>query len=391
VGEERRPVLDAVGGLGQPFGAVLSGRFYGDGSSLPALVPFGDRVLLATGDAGAGSFRAVTLPDGEVRWGREYAGGAARGGLVADRLVVLLGGTRPSLVSFDSEDGDRVGCLAVPVAARGQGGTLLTDQAGRDVVVAAGPPGSPVTLSRVAPVPGSTAWDVRLAGVVEAGSLTATAGSVVVGRLPADPVRRTETAVAGGIERPTLAAYSLDDGSPVWRYPGPGAAADHAATVVGHDPSSGLLLVLSTAGPTQDAARTSLVALDDAGREVWQRPLGTGFWDASLWGDRVVAQGPDPRGGPRLRAFAVADGHPVWDVPSRAMPPQGKDPRQNVGAAVEVGDVFVAPAPNGLISVDRDGRVRRLDSEVAIDEVLPAGDVAVVRAGGALLVVGITR
>lgn len=393
VGDERRPVVDAVSGLG--LGEVVAGRFFEDG--VPSLVPIGDEVGLAT----PRTVRVVGLPDGETRWGRSFGATAAGGGLVADSFVTLVGGATPSLLSFDPESGDLDGCVEVPSATGGDPTVLLTDQAGRDVVVGVGPPASAVTLSRVSP-DDAVVWERALTGLVEAGSVTVvgspdggsgggTGAAVVVSRLGADPVRRSEMAVAGGIGAPTLTAYSLDDGSPLWSYPAAPDVATTAVSVVGHDAEEGLLLVMasSAAGGTDSRlARNRLVALDAAGEEVWSTRLGSGYWEASLWGAVVVAQGADPAGGPQLRAFSVADGSPSWRIRSAEAPANGDQPRLNFGSAVPLGSQYAVPAPNGLVVVDPgSGSFERLDSDVAIQQVFPAGDHLVVRTDEALLVI----
>jgi outer membrane protein assembly factor BamB len=154
-----------------------------------------------------------------------------------------------------------------------------------------------------------------------------------------------------------------------------------------------VLVVESTARSNASAEQTSaaLVALGTDGRTLWRRPVGTGYWDASLWGSSVVAQGPDPNGGPQLRAFDATSGTPTWRIGSGQAPPHGRHPRPNFGEAVQVDDRFVVPSPNGLLDVDpATGSFHRLDSDVAIEQVLPVADHAVVRTAGALLVVGLT-
>jgi hypothetical protein len=105
-----------------------------------------------------------------------------------------------------------------------------------------------------------------------------------------------------------------------------------------------------------------------------------------------VVQGPDARGGALLRAFAAPDGAGSrterWTLSSRTLPGKGDRPRTGFGAGVAIGDGYVLPAPNGLVLVDPgSGTVERLDSTERIDQVLPVGEVVVVRAGAALLVV----
>jgi outer membrane protein assembly factor BamB len=391
VGEERRPEIDAMEALGDPFGDVVSGRFYAAGTPAPVLVPFGDDVVLASPGQDSGAFRAVDVPEGTVRWGRGYDGGAARGGLLGDDFVVLVGGPEPSVVSLDPEDGDQRSCVATPVGdASGAATTLLTDQAGADVAVVAGPPAAAVTLSRIAPVGEEVRWVEQLDGIVEAGSVTVVGGTVVVSRIAQDPVRLADMAAAGGIAAPMVTAYSLEDGRDLWSYPAADEAATTSALVVGSDPASGNLMVL-TAEPgrsgSSKATRARLVALGPDGAETWSTRLGSGYWSASLWGDLVVAQGAAPRGGARLRAFDGTNGESLWSLDSATLPSLGEQPRTNFGSAVAVGEELLVPAPNGLVAVDpATGVVERLDSTVAVEQVFPAGDHLLVRTHDALFV-----
>jgi hypothetical protein len=392
VGDERAPVLEAVGGLGGPFGEVVAGRFYAEGTVPPVLVPFGDDVVLADATTEAGEFLAVDVPEGEVRWGRGYAGGAARGGLVGDDFVVLVGGTTPAVVTLDSEDGSREACVAAPVAGEsGDVTTLLTDQAATDVIVLAGPPAASVTLSRVAALDGQVRWERELIGLAEAGSVTVVDETAVVARVAADPVRLADMAAAGGIGAPMVTAYALADGADVWSYPAPDRSATTAASVVGSEPGSGVVVVVTAergGSRSSKATVARLAALDAAGEELWTSRVGTGYWSAALWGDLVVAQGASPSGGPQLRAYSLADGTLRWTIDSSEAPAVGTQPRRNFGGAVAVGEDYVVPAPNGLLLVDpATGAVERLDSQVAVEQVFPAGDHLVVRTAQALLVV----
>ncbi len=391
VGEERRPVIEAMEGLGGPFGGVVAGRFYETGDPVPVLVPFGTDVVLAGAQESGGDFRAVALPEGTLAWGREYDEGPARGGLVGDDFVVLVGGPTPALVALDSADGDERGCVAVPVGGEaGDVDVLLTDQAGTDVVVLAGRPAAPMTLSRIDPRAGELRWDRELDGVAQAGSVTAFSGDVVVSRVADDPVRLADMAAAGGIGAPMVTAYSLDDGSAAWTYPAAERSATTAASVVGSDADSGVLLVLTVAPGRSRSAKATvarLVALGPDGNQLWATRLGDGYWNASLWGRQVVAQGPGRRGGAQLRAFDAGDGRPAWSLQSTSLPSSGDQPRTNFGSAVAVGDGYVVPAPNGLVRVDpATGAFDRLDSPVAVDKVLVAGDLALVSTKQALLV-----
>lgn len=391
VGEERRPVVEAVAGLGGPLGEVVAGRFYPEGTAPPVLVPYGDGVVLAEAGPEVGDFRAVDLPEGSVRWGRGYDGGVARGGLVGDAFVVLVGGVDPVVVALDAGDGDARSCVRVPVAGEsGQVATLLTDQAVTDVVVVAGPPAAAVTLSRIAPRDGRVVWDRELTGLAEAGSLTVVGATAVVSRLGVDPVRLADMAAAGGIGSAMVRAYSLDDGTDAWSYPAEQEASSTAASVVGSEPGSETVVVLTAREGRSGSSKATvarLAALDAGGAEEWSTRIGTGYWSASLWGDLVVAQGAGREGGAQLRAYSVADGELRWVLDSASLPSLGEQPRTNFGSGTAVGDRYLVPAPNGLLLVDPStGETVRLDSEVAIDQVFAAGDHLLVRTGQALLV-----
>ena len=372
VGDERRPVVEAVSGI---LGEVVSGRFYESG--VPALVPLGDHLGLAAGT----SVRAVTLPDGEHRWGWEYDGEAARGGMVGESFVLLVGGDEPAVVSIDAGDGDLTGCVEAP--HRGTG-TLLTDQAGEDVVVAAGAPGDGVTLSRVAPAADEVRWERAVGELPATGGVTVAGAAVLVSQVAGDPVRLAEAALGPPGAQPAVAAYSLDDGAPTWTFPSEGAA-----TVAGHEPASGTTYTVTMrrgAGKDPRDVVAGVAALDGEGRTRWQRHLGEGFWSGSLWGDVFVAQGPGPGGATLIRGYV--DGRRVWTLDSRAFPGLGLQPRPAFGAAVEVAGRYLLPAPNGVVAVDpRTGRATRLDSTEPIEQLLPVGEHVVVRTRTALLVV----
>src|SRR5690242_4911216 len=56
VGEQRRPVLDALAGLRAPFDGLVAGRFYDSPSQVPTLVPSGSGVVLVVAQRKASSF-----------------------------------------------------------------------------------------------------------------------------------------------------------------------------------------------------------------------------------------------------------------------------------------------------------------------------------------------
>lgn len=394
VGEERQPVIDAVDDLDGPIGDVVAGRFYADGTAPPVLVPFGEDVVLASAADDDGDFLAVEVPDGSVRWARGYDGGAARGGLVGETFVVLVGGADPAVLALDSGDGDERGCTPVPLAGGsgeiGTEGTLLTDQAGTDVVVAAAPAAAPLTLSKVDPLDAEVAWQQELSGVAEAGSLTVVGDTAVVGRIELDPVRLADMAVAGGISTPMVRAYSLDDGTESWSYPGPEESRSTSAMVVGSEAGTDRVVVITAEAGSSRSSKASvarLVALEPDGTESWSTRLGSGYWSASLWGDLVVAQGAGKTRGAQLRAYSLTDGDLRWTLASADLPSVGDQPRTNFGSGTAVDGGYLVPSPNGLLLVDpATGESERLDSTVAVEQLFAAGDHLLLRTRNALLV-----
>ena len=300
------------------------------------------------------------------------------------------------MLTLDGASGELVACAQVPLAGAATGQpptTLQTDQAGPDVVVVAGRPASPVTLARLPVLPGtpegSTSWRRELAGVPEAGGVSVVGDRVVLSRV-VDPVRLAEMAVAGGIGSALVSTYDVATGEPGWTYPAEGAPDDRAAMLLGEDPGTGGLLLLEVApGPDDRVTRSewTLVALDADGEPRWRRPLGPGLASGSVWGDRVVVQGPAPGGGARLRAFDL-DGRPVWSLATPDLP--FGEQRDNFGSATAVGDQRLVPSPNGLVALDpTTGRPRPLNLREPIDELVVVGEHLVVRSGPALLVLAV--
>ena len=397
VGAEREPLVRAVDALPAPFGEVVSGRFYGDQDRVPQLVGDGDAVVLAEPPARPGgptTLREVEPPEGEVRWARTLVGGAASGGPVGDRFVTAVGGADPTLLTVDASSGELLGCHDVPVA-RGTGpATVRTDQAGSDVVLVASRDGAASTLSVVDPEDGTVRLRTTLPAPDEVGSVSVVGGQAVVSRVGHDPVRLAELATRGGIPRPMVTAYSLDDGKPTWTYPRrsdpdtapPGTAPPAtAAAVMDTDPRTGATYVLAVDGAGGSPV-SRLVALDVEGRTTWTSTLGRGFWDASTSGDLLLVQGPDPAGGAVLRALHRDDGSSAWTLHTRDYP--GPRPAlQRFGPATEVGGRLIMTTPAGLVLVDpATGRASAVRTSLRVDQVLPVGDQVLLRSGEALLV-----
>src|SRR5438270_813758 len=100
----------------------------------------------------------------------------ARLALVVGALLAFV-----AAAAVDPGAGTQAGCVAVPTQA-GAAHTLLTDQAGSNVVVAAAPLAAPLTLSRIDPSH-AVRWHEQLPGVGDAGSVTVSGSSVVVSRV----------------------------------------------------------------------------------------------------------------------------------------------------------------------------------------------------------------
>ncbi len=389
VGDERAPVVEAADDLPAPFGDVVAGRFYGSEERVPQLVGDGGSVVLAVpprSPGGPTTLQEVVPPEGEPTWTRTYAGGGASGGPVGDLFVTAVSGSRPTLLSIDAGSGELVGCRPVPVAKGTGDVTVLTDQAASDVVLAATRPGSPSTLSVVDPADGTVRLESTLEGPGEVGSVSAIPGQAVVSRVTRDPVRLAEMAEAGGIERPMVTAYSLDDGSPTWTYPRGKRAPLTAAAVLDSDPATGETYVLAVSGPGRAGTASSLVALDADGRVRWSQFLGAGYWDASIADDLLLVQGPASGGGALLRALHREDGARAWTLFSRDYP-AGKQALQRFGPATSIDGSLVMTAPGGLAVVDpASGDTTRVRTPLRVDQVLPVGGHVLLKAGAALLV-----
>ena len=389
VGAERQPVVRAADALPAPFGQVVSGRFYGHQDRVPQLVADGDAVVLAEPPATPGgptTLREAEPPEGEVRWARTLGGGAASGGPVGDRFVTAVGGADPTLLTVDASSGDLLGCHDVPVAGGSGAAIVRTDQAGSDVVLLASRPGGAPTLSVVDPENGTVRLRATLPPPDEVGSVAAVGGHAVVSRVGHDPVRLAELARRGGIPRPMVTAYSLEDGTKTWTYPRDPAPRT-ATAVMDSDPRTGETYVLAVTG--RGGPSSTLVALDADGRATWTKPLGRGFWDATTSGDLLLVQGPDPAGGAVLRALRRDDGSPAWTLHTSDFPGP-RQALQRFGPAAEVGGRLVMTTPGGLVLVDpATGRVAAVRTSLRVDQVLPVGDHVLLRSGEALLVLAL--
>jgi outer membrane protein assembly factor BamB len=389
VAATRLPTVTAFEELDPPFGPVVAGRFLKQGQSAPALLPLGDRLGLVSGSV----LRVLDLPSGEVAWSLRLSAPLASGGLVGDHVSLLTGGPSPTVVTVAADDGEPESCAEVPLTGTPTGqppDSLVTDQAGPDVVVAAARTASPVTLSRLVVLPAEereeagawTAWEQELTGVTEVDDVRVVGDDVVVSQV-ADPVRLSEIALAGGITRPLVTAYDAADGEPTWNHPV--GAGDRAATVVAEEAGSGTVFVLEVS-PTGDGreTRSRLVALDSEGGVRWTRPLGTGLTSGSGWGDLVVVQGPGPDGGARVRAF-TPEGARAWSLATPDLP--FGEQRDNFGSATTVGEELVVPSPNGLVAIAPDtGDPRPLNVREQVDDLAVVGQHLVVRSGPAVLV-----
>ena len=395
VGDERRPVVqaaDEVAGV-LDLGEVVSGRFHGSPLDVPALVPLDaavpGHVLLAAPDAGGGQvLTAVGVPGGEPSWSRSFAAPMRGGGLVGEHLVVLSGGARPGVLTLDPAEGEVRSCLTLPVDA-GEGTRLLADQAGAEIVLAtATEPG--VRVLKVDPGSAEVPWTHDSDALTEAGSVTVVpdeeGAMVVVGRTVADPVRMAELATAGD-PAPSVEALALSDGRSLW------TSGDGAVAVVGAGEGGTLVLLTASVAPDApgDEPVFSLAALDTDGTELWRTELGREPVGAELWGDTVVVRGVTPAGRLELRAFPLTTGRQTWRL-TTSTDEDGDGPDGGLGAGTSLGGRYVVPAPAGLLEVDPATGEHRLvragGQRLAVDQVLPVGDLVLIRSGAALLVVG---
>ncbi len=387
VGNERRDVVEGISGLG-PLGEVVAGRFYEEQVEAPALVPYGDRVgMVAAPAEGPASLTVVDLatdgvpptdwavelsPEGDTSW-TGFTGGA-----VGDDWVSVFSGGRPALLTL--EPSGAVGtCLELPVDGGGADVVAVTDQAGADVVVLASAATAGWWLGVVDPVDGSVIAEGRDDGP-DTWQEVKVAGDLVVGSRWSTSTIGTSGAPRGSDAlRPWIAAWDLE-GEPLWTYP---AEADRAFPAVLLDQGDdGTSYVVSF-----DRDGRWLDAVDASGSRRWRAPLAPGEWSGSLWDDVVVVRGPDPDGGPMLRAYDVQDGRERWVVRARQAPRLGDDPRRDFGEPLTDDGAWWVPSPNGLLRIDqRSDQVRRVDSRVRVDELVQVGDRVLVRSGPAVLV-----
>lgn len=390
VGDERRPIVTAADEVAAELGLgeVVSGRFHDTALDVPGLVPLDaalpGAVLLASPSADGQLLTAVRLPEGEAVWAREFGTPMRGGGLVGDLLVVLTGGDVPGVLILDPADGAVHGCVVLDEEVSTGDVRVLADQAGPEIVLALGSGG--VTVHDVDPASASIGWSRRLTALTEAATLTVVPDEdgavVVVGAAGPDPVLLGD--LAGTDAAGSLEAVGLADGAPAWTYPEDGSAV--GVVDAGED---GTLVLLSAGRDPQRPQRPptlSVVALDAGGTELWRRRLGREPVGLELWGDTVVVRGDDGSGRPALRGHALATGQPTWRLTSPAAP-DGSD--GGLGGGTALGDRYVVTAPGGLLAIDpRSGEHRLVRTDLLVDQLLPVGDLVVLRSGAALLVVG---
>ena len=389
VGRERRDVVEGLSGLG-PLGEVESGRFYEELTAVPALVPYGDRLgMVAAPEEGRASLTAVDVaadavpvtdwavqlsPDGEPPW-TGFTGGA-----VGDDWVSVFSGGRPALLTLDPDGG--VGtCRELPVDGNGVDVVAVTDQAEADVVVLASAATAGWWLGVLDPGDGSVAAERRDEGP-DTWQEVAVAGDLVVGsRWRTSTIGTSGAPRSSDAQRPWIAAWDLD-GKPLWTYPAEGERPFPAVLLDQGDDGTSYVVSFDGGGRWLDA-------VDASGRRRWRTPLRAGEWSGSLWDDVVVVRGPDPDGGPMLRAYDARDGSARWTVRARQAPRLGDDPRADFGEPLDDGGAWWVPARNGLLRIDRrSDEVRRVDSPVRVDELVRVGDRVLVRSGRAVLVTG---
>jgi hypothetical protein len=384
-GSARRGVVEAVEGLGGPVGSVVSGRFFERLTARPSVLAYGDRLALVSAPRSGGAALDVVDPaDAGTDWHTGLSSDPAwtsfTGGPVGEDLVLAFSGADPTVLSL-ADDAQVAGCHALPRA-----GTVpvqvRTDQAGADVVVAT-VGGAERVVRLLDPVSGKARWSATSSGPLA--SVTVAGDLVLLAR--ADSATVATNGLPVPAPGPWLEALSLGEGEPLWSAPPLGGRAASAAS----DQSGPLVLLTAGADGTSYALEVGdrgslLVALDARGDRLWSRRAPEGFTSAWLWEDRLVLRGPDPAGGPMLRAFDTATGRPAWQVRARQAPGVGDDPRPGFASPlVEEGTAWVA-APNGLLEVDvATGRTTRHDSTAPVDQLFRVGDSTVVVSGTAVL------
>jgi hypothetical protein len=383
-GARRRAVVDAVEGIGGPVGSVATGRFFERRDRTPTVLAYDDRLaLVSTPAVGRATVNVVDPDTAATDWRVDLSSSPLwttfTGGPVGEDLVLAFSGHDPTLLTLDA-DSAPLGCLTLRTGRRAHEGStdVRTDQAAADVVVATvgRAPAHPRVVTRLQPSTGRDRWSVDGSGPLA--SVTVAGGLVLLARSDSATVATEGLPGPGASRGPWVEALHLEDGLPAWEL-------DDASVLLTAGPDATSYLLQTGGG------RPRLVAVDAEGRRRWSHPAPLAFRSAWLWRDRLVLRGPDPGGGPMLRAYDTATGDPAWQLRGRQVPPVGETPRNGFGTPlVEDGTAWL-PAPNGVVEVDTaTGRATRHDSDAPVDQLLRVGDPAdgrvVVVSGTALLV-----
>jgi hypothetical protein len=385
VGERRQVVVEALEGLG-PVGTVEAGRFFESQAGVPALVAYGERLTLVAAPEGRPARVTVVdpaEPGAPTDWSSDVAPGedwwtTFTGGAVGPDWVSVFSGKAPALLSLDGEGAQNV-CLPVPLSGAGTDVTAVTAQAGEEVVVLASAATGGAWFGVVDPSSGEVVSERRDQGAATWQKVEV-AGDLVVGsRWLPSTIGTSGAPRPGDAQAPWVAAWGLD-GAQRWTYPAEDARTFPAVLLDLAEDGTSYVGSFDRGGPWLDAVTPT-------GERAWRQPIQPGEWSGSLWDDVVVVRGPDPGGGPMLRAYDARDGSERFVVRARQAPRIGDDPRSGFGEPLTDEQAWWVPGPNGLLRIDRrTDAVRRVDSEARVDQLLRVGERVVVRSGPAVLV-----
>ena len=378
-------------GLGATFGALRSAS-PGDNSIWrnDTLMPVGDDVVVGSGTSlfdPEGEVRRVDLSSGDVGWRRTYWAQPLAGGLVGGAFVGLIRPpsvhsvlSAPVMTAFDPSDGRMIACATVgrdvqTADAYADERTHAVCRMGDDFLVVvpretrhqdedthgtkASTSGTKLSLSRVVPATGATAWAVELdpdvvdnvgaIDVIDDVALLSTVDSTN----SAVFMRLFQSGPGSPDADPKVVAYSTDDGHQLWAFhPTTSGTALSYATVVGTDPKTGIIVIDSGGRVEHDkypyVLDRTLTAVDVSGKVLWSKAVtetGNPQPDfVTVLGSTVVVHSWAADDS-RLFGWDITDGTQVWSDAGGGTPLRWAD-------AVQVGGLWLVPTLFGIKVID---------------------------------------
>lgn len=346
--------IDDAQGLGAPFGDLRSAS-PGEGSfsSNTTLIPAGDDIFLASGTGWLGydgDVRMVDLSSGDLVWTRTYTARPLTGGLVGDAFASLVRPWgdddvlhAPVMTAFDPADGSMIACGTV-------GEDVLTADAdeiednhaigrlGDDLLVVLpreteeareDTGGTALSMSRVTPATGETAWTVELDPEVvdNVGALDVVDDVVLLSTVDTSDRTVFLSLFPGRVfpdADPKVVAYSTGDGRQLWTFPETTSGTEPLyAHVVGTDRETGIIVIESgewiESSDYPYVLDRTLTAVDVSGEVLWSTTVtdtGNPQPDFSAVLGSTVMIHPDGEDR-RLYGWDISDGRQAW---SEAVP-----------------------------------------------------------------------